>query len=591
MPDWDITLAGEGYMLVPGSYRAGHDGIVDSRLGRQRVGDFSVGQGYARTVRGAGNERAGLLSGLGAFPAPWPMALNAVGAHPARQAISGGFFSTSAARFSASTASYYYLALGARLYRWDRNLANAPSLRTSALGATVTGMCAWNGDLYLAFDGAADVKKWNDSGSGTLTASALGTGKKSYGAMIAYGGGVWTVDVANRTVVRSFLDGAGTTHQQFFLQGAFLNWAAGPDALYIATDGGLMRFPGVWLGASGNTFTPNSWGSIAPYQSASDDYAWLLVYAGRLYTWAGKTVIYYDAAGDRWRHAGLEGSATFGAAVVNNVLYVSLSPLGNSARYELWAFNGAGWWRIESSATNTFDDPAASGKGQLVVHQVSSANAWALDLEDRYSASTLLSPFEVVTPALDAQEPDRRKFWRRVGVEFLRSDGWNVGSWDVAVSTSSDAGQSWVNAGSAVTVTDDSATVEYPLSVTANQVLVKVTVSRNSGLPPQVVAVWLEYELLNDSVRRRRWQFKVHARPKGVNRAGALDNRSGQQIRTALWALWESADTVTFRDVDDADTGLERTVRMIGLREEWPKPAGQGDVGSDTLLEVTLVEV
>ena len=111
----------------------------------------------------------------------------------------------------------------------------------------------------------------------------------------------------------------------------------GADALYVATTGGLMRFPGVWLGASGNTFTPNSWGSIAPFQSADDDYAWMLVYVGRIYAWAGKTVIYYDSAADRWRHAGLEGSATYGAAVVNNVLYVSASPPNDPSAYELWA--------------------------------------------------------------------------------------------------------------------------------------------------------------------------------------------------------------------------------------------------------------
>src|SRR4029453_18918772 len=137
----------------------------------------------------------------------------------------------------------------------------------------------------------------------------------------------------------------------------------------------------------------------------------------------------------------------FGATVVNNVLYVSLTPPASTSTYELWAYNGSGWWRIESSATNTFDDPAASGDGQLVVHQASSANAWAVDLEDKYSAATLISPFEIVTPALDAQEPDRQKYWRRVGVELLRNDGQVVGTWDVALSTSVDAGQSWVSAG------------------------------------------------------------------------------------------------------------------------------------------------
>ena len=143
MPDWDITLNGENYMLVPGSYRASHDGIVDSRLGRQRISDFTVGQGHARTVRGAANERGGLLAGLGAFPAPWPMTQHAVAAHPARQAIDTGFFSTSSQRYSAVGASYYYLVLNARIYRWNRNVASAPVARQTAIGAACTGLCIW----------------------------------------------------------------------------------------------------------------------------------------------------------------------------------------------------------------------------------------------------------------------------------------------------------------------------------------------------------------------------------------------------------------------------------------------------------------
>jgi hypothetical protein len=153
-----------------------------------------------------------------------------------------------------------------------------------------------------------------------------------------------------------------------------------------------------------------------------------------------------------------------------------------------------------------------------------------------------------------------------------------------------DAGQTWTSAGTAETVTDEVETVDYPLALTSTTLLVKVTTTRTSGLPPQLVAIWVEYELLNESVRRRRWQFRLHARARGVNRAGALDGRTGQQIRAALWTLWSNASTFQFRDVDYGATGIERTARLIGIKEEWPKPADQSDLGADSTIEVTLVE-
>jgi hypothetical protein len=121
--------------------------------------------------------------------------------------------------------------------------------------------------------------------------------------------------------------------------------------------------------------------------------------------------------------------------------------------------------------------------------------------------------------------------------------------------------------------------------------IVKATLTRTSGLPPFVTSVWAEHETLNESVRRRRWQFAVRAGADIVNRQGVRDTRDGQTLRTALWNLYTSATTFAFRDVDFGATGVTQNVRMLGLREEWPTPSDQRTLGAETTLEVTLVEV
>jgi hypothetical protein len=67
---YDITLAGQGYMLVPGSYRSLAD-TPSTPISRQRFDAFST-------------ERLG----AGVWPAPWPV-VGAVGPGPLRQPVAG----------------------------------------------------------------------------------------------------------------------------------------------------------------------------------------------------------------------------------------------------------------------------------------------------------------------------------------------------------------------------------------------------------------------------------------------------------------------------------------------------------------------
>ena len=66
--------------------------------------------------------------------------------------------------------------------------------------------------------------------------------------------------------------------------------------------------------------------------------------------------------------------------------------------------------------------------------------------------------------------------------------------------------------------------------------------------------------------------------------------RTGQQIRSTLWSLWDDARTGPFHDIDYQADPTQRDVRMRAIREDWPKPADQPTLGADTILEITLVE-
>lgn len=587
----DITLDTHDFMLVPGSYRAQQDGIADSRLMRQRLTDFSTGQAHSRPTR-SGDARGGLLSGLGAWPAPWPIGVEGIVPGPAMQSVSGSI-SSSEPKLTISDRDDLFIIAGTTVYRWDRAIGNAPVNRKT-LASAATGVVRLDNALYIAHGAGTDVSRYDDA-SNTLTASALGSGVRA-GLIGGFSRGIVLVHPTFPMNLHMYYGNSLSYVRTWKLDGRIVRFTQHGDRMIVATDAGLFELSGNWYQDSDppappETLRVTSWGTLSGQLQDSDDFAWLTVYQGRLMAWLGKRVVVYDEARNWWRHAGLEGGGTSGAAVVNGWLLTTIAPRGASSTWQLWGYNGSGWWLLhEASGTNTITAPSADGGGKLVTFTAAAGNLHAWDLDDTSTAATLVSPCSVTTPVLDAGEPDRRKHWRRAGIVLSRPDGQPVGEWSFALEYSTDSGATFTSAGT-MSVTDPLATVEFPLSVTANGLLLRVTATRVSGLPPAIVALWAEHETLNDSVRRKRWTFKIHARPRSVDRDGALDPRTGQQIRAALWQLWDSAGPVSFRDVDYATTTTEHTVRLIGIREEWPKPADEPALGADTVIELTIVEV
>lgn len=579
MSDWDITLAGAGYMLVPGSYRAFHEPADGGRVERQRLRGFAGGLNQPA----AGG---GLLAGSRAWPAPWPLGTAGIGPAPVGQPVSGTV-GAGEPKLTASDGDGLSIVAGTAIYRWDRMAGSAPVNRAT-LAAGATCLARLNDVLYIGYGAAADVARYDDA-SNTLTASALGAGVKA-SLLGVFSRGIVLVTPSFPMTLHIFYGNSLTYERSWSLDGAIRGFAQLGSRMIVATDAGPHVLSGEWYQdvdppAPPETLRLTSWGTLSGQLQDEDDFNWLTVYQGRLFAWLGKQVVQLDEARETWAPSGLAGGATSGAAVVNGWLLVSISPRVSTSAHQLWGYNGSGWWLLdEASGTNTLSAPAADGAGKLVTFTISSGAVTAWDLDDTTTAATLASPFTIVTPLLDGGASDRSKRWRRVGVELARPEGLQVGEWTLAIEHSTDGGTTWTSAGAATGISSELASAGYAVDVECAALLLRLTLTRVSGLPPFVTTIWAEH----DAERaRRRWQFKVHARPRAVNRAGALDPRTGQQIRSALWTLWEDAQTIPFRDVDDAPA---RDVRLASLREDWPKPAGAGEAGAFTVLEVTLVE-
>jgi len=61
----DVVLAGAGYMVAPGTYKRGQDGVAEGRTGRVGIRDFFGGNHRAFQLE---RDRAGWVS-LGVGPA------------------------------------------------------------------------------------------------------------------------------------------------------------------------------------------------------------------------------------------------------------------------------------------------------------------------------------------------------------------------------------------------------------------------------------------------------------------------------------------------------------------------------------------
>ena len=334
-----------------------------------------------------------------------------------------------------------------------------------------------------------------------------------------------------------------------------------------------------------------------PDFAADDDFDWAINHFGKLWTWAGKEVVYYDTADNEFVGTGIRGQATRGACTVGSWLVVVIDDLVTGDP-EMWAYDGRGWWQLEDGST-AYDRPVSifgscddadmlSGRGTTNQH----AATW--QFFDRSGAPAIRSTYELITALLDAGERDLDKVWRRAGVEIATPDDRaTADSVTVALSYSVDGGANWTSVASS-NLTNASGrlnTVSAALSARPESrfIQLKLAVSSVSAWCPVVVGLWAEHETMDLPTRRRRWRFTVEMTDQVIKRDSSVDSTGARTLAINLWDVWDNGSVVTFKDVDYDQTTTSYNVRIAGIREVIKKLTDVSIASSE--VELTLVEV
>lgn len=579
---YDVALGTLELMVLPGSYRADVTGRSSASASAKRalLADDDL-------ARGCYAPDSVLHSSENARRAPWPAGIGgAIAPATVARQVSGSL--NTSTKVPLPSADYLFVGAGSTLYRWARAIGTAATNYKTTL-ATIQALCLHEDDLYIGEGAGADVQKV-DLGTGSTTNSALGAGVKA-SRLWSYAHGIARVDPSFPGTLHYIYGSALGYTLSWKMPGTIINAVPWNDSLLIAHDGGLSRLTGTWEQhvdppAPEHNLACTSWGSQPNYQSAADDYDWMQVYRGLVYTWLAGRVVRYDPRTERWEPVGLRGSATTGAAVVDDTLYVGVLTTGGT--YQLWGYDGDGWLCYDDvGGTNTLAALSADGGGRIAAFNHSATSWRVYEPSDTTGTTTQASPLTIATRALDGGRPDTSKSWTTIGVELGRDDGQTVGAWTLACDYSTDGGASWISAGAAASITSERQSASWPVNVSANELRVRLTLTQASGLPPAILAIWAEHtESTAASSGRRRWQFRTRATDNLITRTGAYDGRSGETIRDAIWALWEGGSSFAFTDpAGDAFAGC----RLVAVDEAWPRAADAG-TGHHTELTLTIEE-
>jgi hypothetical protein len=170
-------------------------------------------------------------------------------------------------------------------------------------------------------------------------------------------------------------------------------------------------------------------------------------------------------------------------------------------------------------------------------------------------------------------------------------------TWTAAVSQSSTSGATRIF----------TREVEFAIPPRSRLLQVRQRWSSVSDWAPVLTRVWVEYEdaeaydlaevaeaayeqgLLDEARGRRRWEFTVGAGDREVRRDGGVDALTGREKIAALWAAWESAAPLSFKDIDNDAEPATYTVDIVDIEERAPKPADSGRWG-ESVIDLVLEE-
>ena len=407
----DVVLAGDGYMVAPGTYRRMSDGVAEGTPGRIVLRDFVGGQRRAiqlEAERGWDSEGVGpVLFGQGVEP--WPH-----GTSFADPVIGVPTVTTRTVAMLLGDA--IYIGIGRFLYRsvalsasgWSA-FAQVADLGT---GTVISGLAMYQDKLAVACGATRDIQIY-DPVPGTL--ATMQTGEKGQ-QIVGYANRLVWSGVGSATGELRMTTGSGIDSRP--LDSPIVRMALHGGKIAIATRTSLYLLggkadsaAGKWIGEPEPFFTHGLWTGV-------DDYPFLISFGGKLYTWLANQVMEWNpnagATRQGWRSIGVEGVVSYGATVAGPYLIVSLRNRAGSG--QLWAYDGSGWWLIE--------------QGAVRIWPVSLAGAGSYDLLGFRSSSTTYDLYRLVhrdvvahayrsqgsyrTSLLDAGAPNEIKAWRSI---------------------------------------------------------------------------------------------------------------------------------------------------------------------------------
>ncbi|HWV24101.1 MAG TPA: hypothetical protein VNZ58_07915 [Thermomicrobiales bacterium] len=620
----DIVLDGAGYMIVPGSYTRGQDGAPEGRTGRVSFRDFFGGQRRHLQL-----ERDRAFDGLRVGPA-----LNGQGVQP-WPAKNGGFSLPAGVTMpSASTRVPAAIVRGRMYFALGQHILECvapgsawvtPSVKIDT-GTTIRDLCLYASNGMLATFGSAKEVTWYRMSDGS--SSVLLAGEQGY-QIAGYGGyAIWNDarSTARPTYLRQV---TGTEVDLRILDYDVTRLVNAGARIYAVTASAVYSYsgrvsertvanPAYVADPDPRTITVQEWsGEWTPYfqhgvTAAPDDFSLFEGYGGRIYAWVAGEVMEDNPNGDRagWRATGLSGRRCFGGCVAGGYVVVSIE--SHEGMNQLWAWDGSGWWKIDEkpmAATGTWIWPLNVNDGgsydMIVFHD--GAPTYDLYRLRPRSASVHAFPASAAsftTPMIDAGERDRPKAWRKVGAVFATPElNGNLASVDpvrVLLDLSTDGGATWVTVADRTTSggntrENNNFTLDAVLTpamgvADSRFVMLRARWESVSDWAPVLTGLWCEFEVLDAPARRRKWVFDVIARDQVVDRDGGVLNRTGRQLVAELWSAWEGEETVMLRDIDHDAAPVERSVRIVGIKETVPKPYDQSRWG-DSVVSLHLVEV
>lgn len=616
----DIVLDGVGYTLVPEKYIRAQDGAAEGRTGRVTLGDFFGGMRRHMQLerdRGWDGVRAGpAYGGQGVMPWGYRAAGGTLHSSVPVPTIDKRVPSVICRGITYLALGQYVVRLAAPGASWT-----SPAVHLDT-GTAITDMCLYASNGFLcAFGGSKDVT-WYRASDGTST--VLLAGEQGH-SIAGYGGyAIWNDarSAGRPTYLRQV---TGTQVDLRILDYDVRRLVNAGAKIYAVTDSAIYSYggrvsehtaPNPAYHHENNPDVPTTmqvleWsGEWSPYFqhgviNAADDFRLFEGFGGRIYTWLAGEVVEDNPSGDRagWRSTGLAGRQCFGGCVAGGYLVVSIE--SHEGQNELWAWDGAGWWKLDSRVmdANPWCWPINANNGGQYDVMVFRAGTRTLDLYRlrTRSASAHAYPADAtfVTPMIDAGERDRDKVWRRVGAVFGGPERMgNLSSGDtvtVAVEYSLNGGQTW-DPGVQMnlpgnTLTTANRTLEVAIGAPiARFIMLRARWSSVSDWAPVLLGLWAEFEMLDAPARRRKWTFDVLATDQAVDRDGQPLARSGRQLIGDLWNAWENGAPVSLRDIDYDAVPVERSVRIVGIAEKVRRPADQGRWGESTV-SLSLVEM